>query len=114
MAFAAWVLAVAGFFGALHGKNRQEVRAAERETGMRCAIVWETARPADVQPHLQPGELLRRPLWWFGGHQVACVPRGDGDRGRLRQIRRDTDEAYMRDMCAASRGYYFPSRCTER
>lgn len=111
MTFVAWVMAVAGFFAGLHAKNRQEVRAAERETGLRCAIVWETSRPADVLPHLRPGEVLRRPLYWFGGHQVACVPKGRGDAARLRQIRHDTDEAYMREMCVASGGFYFRGKC---
>lgn len=109
--FAVWVLLVAAFFGGLHAKNRQEVRAAERDTGMRCDIVWETARAADVRPHLWPGEVLRRPLWWFGGHQIACVPRGRGDRARLKQIRHDTEEAYMHDVCVASGGAYFPGKC---
>jgi hypothetical protein len=111
MSFAVWAMLVAGFFGALHSKNYQEVRAAERETGMRCAIVWETSRATDVAPFLHDGEVLRRPLYWFGGHQIACVPRGAGDKTRLQQIRHDTDEAYMHDMCVASRGYYFRSRC---
>lgn len=111
MNFAVWVLMVVGFFSGLHAKNRQEVRAAERETGLRCAVVWETARPTDVQPHLRSGEVLRRSLYWFGGHQIACVPRGRGDRARLAQIRHDTDEAYMHEMCVASGGFYFPRKC---
>jgi hypothetical protein len=112
--FAVWVLMVGALLGGVRAKNRQEARAAERATGMRCEVVWETARASDVAPHLRPGELLVGPLYWFGGHQIACVPRGSGDRARLRQIRHDTDEAYMHDTCVASRGYYFPSRCTER
>jgi hypothetical protein len=112
LSFILWLAAVAGILGGVHRLNVREEKAAERATGARCAIVIETSDPTDVLPNLQPGEVLRPPLHWFGGHQIVCVPRGKGDRARLVAIRDAADRTYWDKVCPVL-GSYEP-RCWKR
>lgn len=97
--FLLWVAAVVSILGGVHKLNSHEVKLAERATGARCAVVADTGDPSDVLPHLTSRETLRPVLHWFGDHQIACVPRGKGDRARLEMIRDAADQTYWDKVC---------------
>jgi hypothetical protein len=99
--FIAWAILSAAVLGLFRGVDRRAVRAAERATGGRCAVVANTGYPEDVISHLAPGETAL-PVRRFGGdHQIACVPRSADAEVRLKTL---TDLAFASRMareCAA-------------
>lgn len=98
-AFALWAATVFAAIGGIYKYDSRVIRAAERATGQRCAVI-PFGDPEDARPNQRPNEtLLPTPLYGLFGGQLICVQRGRGDRARLREWRRQTERVYWTKYC---------------